>query len=187
MPKTSERYKRHLARIKAKEEGLKPPKFPPINKGGRPKEIGCEHRPTPMRRGMVKRCRELGMTLEQTEHITGITRKMLVKYYQPELDAGLAEGIRQVAETVFAAASNPDHKDWSKKSEFYLKTVGKWKETTGVEMGGPGGGALQIEQKPTFDPRLLSYEDREALEQILRKALPNPNVTDAEFEEVEEE
>ena len=179
----STRYRAHLARLKAEAEGVKLPPKKRLKKCG-PKTSTYIHSSTPTRKATVKRCREIGLTIEQIEHIMGCDRVTLTKHYREQLDVGLAEGVRQVADTVFAAASDPEHKDWARKSEFYLKTVGKWSETTGVEISAPGGGPLQIEHKPAFDSRLLSMEDRQALRQILQRALPNPNVTDAEYEEV---
>lgn len=105
--------------------------------GGRP-----PHVPTDKDRRIVEMMTAGGITQEGIARVIGISVDTLVKYYREELDTALDKANAQVAGCLFKKATSDDHPNSVTAAIFWMKTRGRWKETSALEVGGADGGPL---------------------------------------------
>lgn len=101
-----------------------------------------EHVPTDEKRAIVRALAKYGVRQYDIAVQIGVTTGTLVKYYRPELDAGMAEAAEGLAKTAYQMAMDGD----VRMMIFLLKTRLGYKETTRVECSGPDGAPIQTEQ-----------------------------------------
>lgn len=138
------------------------------NKGGRPP--GWGHIPTEDTRRQVSVCMTLGLTHHQIGMLLGVTDDTIRKHYKKEIEVGKAGMTINVANNLYNIATDPDHKNAATAAIFWMKAQGGWRETVRTEVTGADGGALQVESSP-IDSKALSYEQRQALREILEVAV----------------
>lgn len=101
-----------------------------------------EHIPTDEKRAIVRALAKYGVRQYDIAVQIGVTTGTLVKYYRPELDAGMAEAAEGLAKTAYQMAMDGD----VRMMIFLLKTRLGYKETTRVECSGPDGEPIKTEQ-----------------------------------------
>lgn len=135
---------------------------------GRP--LGSGHVPTDETRRQVSLCMSMGLTQQQIGLILGITDDTIRKHYRKELEVGKQSMSMNVANNLYNIATDPDHKNAATAAIFWMKAQGGWHETVRTELTGADGGALKVESSP-IDSKALSYEQRQALREILEVAV----------------
>lgn len=92
------------------------------------------HKPTPELRTKVEAYAAIGIPHRMMASLIGLgSDATLVKYYREELDRGAAQGLAQVANTLFMRATKGNDLG---AAIFYLKARGGWSEKTVVEHQG---------------------------------------------------
>jgi len=136
-------------------------------KRGRPK-----HMVTDQTRKNVEELSAFGLTHDQISRVMGISDETLRRYYRPQLEVGLSRKNAEVAGNLYRIATNEEHKDSVRAAIFWLSQRGgpDWQRANRTELTGPNGAPLQVEQARTIDSRNLSYDDRQALREILMRA-----------------
>ena len=83
------------------------------------------HKPTPQQKQMVETMAVAGITHEQIARVVGVNYKTLKKYYEKELDFGLAKANTQIATGLYEKALSGD----PKAQMFWLERRGgdEWK------------------------------------------------------------
>ena len=110
-----------------------------------------------------------GLTQAQIAAIVGISEDTLQKYYQEEIEKGVARANMQVANNLFSIATSKGSGAVA-AAIFWMKTRARWRETDRIEVSGPDGGPIQTETK-SLDVSRLSRDEREALKRTLLIAL----------------
>jgi hypothetical protein len=111
------------------------------------------HKPTEQQRKTVKAMSAYGIPQHDIARVLGIHDDTLREHYRDELDRANAEACAKVAETLFRKATS-DGKDSVTAAIFWLKTRGRWKETSVQEHTGPDGGAIvQRIERVIVDPK----------------------------------
>lgn len=154
-----------------------------------------EHYPTVRKRQAVINGYGLGMTQEELANLMGITPETLRRHYRDELDVGRHLLMADIKENMYNIARNPKHKNAVQAGMFLLGKLGGdvFKEKKSVELSGPDGKPLQIDQRTqTIDPTLLSPEQRDALREIVSSAMklaqqPAPVQLEGEYKDVTDE
>ncbi|GEP00506.1 hypothetical protein [Methylobacterium haplocladii] len=105
------------------------------------------HEPTAKTRGLVEGYAACGTPEADIAVIIGIDPKTLRKYYRDELDTAHIRANAKVAQSLFSHATNPaSGMKGVTAAIFWMKTRGRWKETTVVENTGKDGGAIETQQ-----------------------------------------
>jgi hypothetical protein len=161
------------------------------------------HEPTEITRKQVLHFCGMGMTQKQISVLLGIAPITLMKHYRRELDIGEAQMNVNVANNLYTIATDPAHKGGVQAAIFWMKTRGRWRETSRVEHTGADGEAIKTESKKAevIDSSKLSPEHREALREIIASAIAKQaqddahkalkdveqNYEEAEYEEIDED
>lgn len=161
---------------------------------GRPLKSN-EHYPTPRKRNAVIHSYALGSTQEHIAALLGISVDTLRRHYREELDIGRMVLMDDVKMNMFNIARDPKHKNTVQAGMFLLSKLGGdlYREKKAVEVSGPDGQPLQIDQRTqTIDPTLLSPEQRDALREIVSSAMklaqqPAPAQIEGEYRDVTDE
>ena len=129
----------------------------------------------------------MGMTNLQVADMMGLHVDTLVKYYPAELKKAKGEKNFKVVSTLFAIATDINHKSCAPAAMFWAKTQLGWRETNRTEHTGADGNPIQSETSTqTVDSRDLSSEQRDALRGILEKAITKQAQDDQDASEEEE-
>jgi hypothetical protein len=121
------------------------------NQGGRPRFT-----PTPAQRELVESLAAYGIPhadiclLVKGPNGKPITEHTLRRHFRAELDTGSVKANAKVAGSLFKQATGSGRGAVT-AAIFWLKTRAQWKETSVLEHGGPGGGALVIKISPDDD------------------------------------
>lgn len=106
-------------------------------KKGEPRTPGAgmpEHVPTAENRTKVEAYAAIGVPVKMIATLIGLgSDNTLRKHYGPELEKGAAQGLAQVANTLFMRATKNNDLG---AAIFYLKARGGWSEKTVVEHQG---------------------------------------------------
>ena len=132
---------------------------------------GTKHIPTEQQRKMVQSMVGFGITLEQIGKIIGCERDTLMRHYRDELDTGVARANSLVAQNLFSIATSKGQGSVA-AAIFWMKTRARWRETDRLELTGPDGRPIEIEERKMLDITALSWEQRDQLEQILLTVRP---------------
>lgn len=100
------------------------------------------HKPTEQQRKTVKAMSAYGIPQHDIAKVLGIHDDTLREHYRDELDRANAEACAKVAENLFRKATG-EGKESVTAAIFWLKTRGRWKETSGVELTGKDGAPLE--------------------------------------------
>ena len=127
------------------------------------------HAPDEKSKKQVATMTGFGLTQAQIAAIVGISEDTLQKYYQEEIEKGVARANMQVANNLFSIATSKGSGAVA-AAIFWMKTRARWRETDRIEVSGPDGGPIQTETK-SLDVSRLSRDEREALKRTLLIAL----------------
>ena len=127
---------------------------------------GKKHIPTEQVRKMVQSMVGCGITLEQIGKIIGCERDTLMRHYRDELDTGVARANTLVAQNLFSIATSKGQGSVA-AAIFWMKTRARWRETDRLELTGPDGRPIEVEERKMLDITALSWEQRDQLKQIL--------------------
>lgn len=137
-----------------------------------------------------------GLGLSQTEiaRIMGISLDTLRSHYEEELQSARSVMMSDIQTNLYNIARDPKHKNSVQAGMFLLSKLGGdvYREKKSVELSGPDGQPLQIDQQTrTIDPTLLNPEQRDALRDILNSAMrlaqqPGPAQIEGEYRQVED-
>lgn len=130
-------------------------------------------------RHKIKSFAFLGYPIERIEALTGLSEKVLTKYYKHELEVAVPEMLSNVANNLYQIAMS-DRKDAVSASIFILKTRAQWREKDRLEVTGADGKPIQVQASQTFDSRKLTPEQRDNLREIMKAALAAKDQADAE-------
>ncbi len=125
----------------------------------------------------------LGFSQEQVARVLGISLAALKSHFDEELFVGKMEKIAGVVDNLYNIATSWTHKGSVAAAMYILKQQGgdQWRDVQRTELSGPDGRPLQLENR-TIDPSRLSDEDREALRDMMMKALTKrPQVIEGEI------
>ena len=100
-----------------------------------------KHKPTDQQRKIVKAMSAYGIPQDDIAKVIGIHDETLRIHYRHELDVANAEACAKVAENLFRKAIG-DGRESVTAAIFWMKTRGRWKETSGVELTGKDGGPV---------------------------------------------
>ena len=112
-----------------------------------------------------------GLTYREIAGLLGVSDTTFLTYRKkyPEIEsaveAGRARGIEEATDSLWGHINGGNFK----ATEFYLKTKGKWTETSKLEVSGPDGGPLEVQ----LDFSRLSDAELARLEALLEKATPD--------------
>lgn len=112
----------------------------------------AKHQPTEVTRAQVESLSSFGIPQDDIAREIGIDPTTLRIHYRDELDLARSRAIAKVAGPLLKAASDPNHKDFGKLAPFWLRTQGRWKETSAVEVTGADGGAVEVIRRVIIDP-----------------------------------
>jgi len=132
------------------------------------------HVPTANTRKGVMYAAGLGLSQEAIAKVIGISLPTLRSHYDEELSCAQNVMMADIQANLYNIARDPKHKDSVKSGIFLLSKLGgeTYKEKSALELSGPDGKPLQIDQQSrTIDPTLLSPEQRDALRDIVGSAL----------------
>lgn len=152
-----------------------------------------EHYPTAKTRQGVMYGAGLGLSQEAIANIMGISIDTLRAHYEEELMAAIHVMTNDISANLYNIARDPTHKGTVQAGIYLLSKLGgdMYREKKTVELSGPDGRPLEIDQKTrTIDPSLLSAEQRDALRDIVSSAMklaqqPGPVQIDGEYREIE--
>ena len=150
------------------------------------------HVPTAKSRQGVMYAAGLGLSQESIAKVIGISIDTLRRHYEEELGSAQAVMMSDIQTNLYNIARDPKHKGTVQAGMFLLSKLGGevYKEKKAMELSGPDGKPLQIDQQTrTVDPTLLSHDQRDALREILTSALklaqqPGPVQVEGEYREV---
>lgn len=139
----------------------------------------------------------LGFTRPQVAKVLGISESAMDDHFDEELFIGRMEKIASVSQTMFAVATNINHKNVVPAGMYILKTQGgaQWRDVVRSELTGADGKPIAVESTRTIDPRLLTGEQREAMRGIIESAMrlvgpagsmPSGQIIEGDFTEVED-
>lgn len=97
---------------------------------------GVDHIPTEGSRGAVEGMKRCGITHEGIARVLEISDDTLVKYYKNELDTAVDKAIVAVAGSLYRRAIDDNHPGSTTSAIFWLKTRGRWKEASELEIKG---------------------------------------------------
>jgi hypothetical protein len=101
---------------------------------------GVEHIPTQEKRMLVRTLSAVGITYEDIAKKLQISSDTLTKHYRDDLDLGRIDANSKIGTKLFESAENGN----ISAQMFWLRTRAGWKETTGLELTGANGGAIQV-------------------------------------------
>lgn len=150
------------------------------------------HVPTAKSRQGVMYGAGLGLSQEAIAKVMGISIATLRSHYEEELASARHVMVNDIQTNLYNIARDPKHKGTVQAGIFLLSKLGgeEYKEKKAVELTGPDGKPLQIDQRTqTIDPSLLNPEQRDALREILNSALrlaqqPGPAQIEGDYKEV---
>ena len=154
------------------------------------------HVPTAKSRKGVMYGTGLGLSQQAIADIIGISLDTLRTHYDEELKCARQTMMADIQANLYNVARDPKHKNSVQAGMFLLSKLGgdEYREKKSVELSGPNGKPLQIDQRTqTIDPTLLSHDQRDALREILTSAMKLAQapqgqiegpVVDGEYEEV---
>lgn len=153
-----------------------------------------EHYPTAKTRQGVMYGHGLGLSQQAIANIMGISIDTLRAHYEEELSASRDVMVNDIQTNLYNIARDPKHKGTVQAGIYLLSKLGgdMYREKKTVELSGPDGRPLEIDQKTrTIDPSLLSPEQRDALREIVSSAMklaqqPGPAQIEGEYREVKE-
>ena len=91
------------------------------------------HKPTDQQRKIVKAMSAYGIPQDDIAKVIGIHDETLRIHYRQELDVANAEACAKVAENLFRKATG-DGRESVTAAIFWMKTRGRWKETSVQEV-----------------------------------------------------
>lgn len=129
---------------------------------------------TQQERDGVAHLASIAFTERQIAKILGVSVDALRANFEEELTIGRLGKIAAVAENMYETALS-DRSGSVAAGMYILKQHGgeQWREVQRTELTGPDGAPLQVEQR-VIDPARLSDEDREALRDMMLKAIAKP-------------
>jgi len=136
----------------------------------------------------------LGLSQQAIANIMGISIDTLRAHYEEELSASRDVMVNDIQTNLYNIARDPKHKGTVQAGIYLLSKLGgdMYREKKTVELSGPDGRPLEIDQKTkTIDPSLLSPEQRDALREIVSSAMklaqqPGPAQIEGDYREVKE-
>ena len=121
--------------------------------GSKPGECGSPpHVVTREARNLVGAYMIAGLSQEQAARALCISVETLHRHYRHELDNAHADAVAGVGGSLLQRAMAGD----TQSAIFYLKTRGRWSETSKVEHSGPDGGKIEVAQNVTATALLAS-------------------------------
>jgi hypothetical protein len=139
----------------------------PKNKGGNPAYIA-----TDASRRLVRQMTANGATQSFVAFTIKCSVDTLQRHYRDELDFGVEAVSVAISNMVYKLAISGDRACMF----FWLKCRAGWRETAALELSGPGGGAISIDEKG-YDLSRLSLAEQLQMEELMQKvALPAPVV-----------
>lgn len=153
-----------------------------------------DHVPTAKSRQGVMYASGLGLSQEAIGKVMGISLETLRSHYKEELQSARHVMMADIQANLYNIARDPKHKNSVQAGMFLLSKLGGdvYREKKSVELSGPDGQPLQIDQQTrTIDPTLLNPEQRDALRDILNSAMrlaqqPGPAQIEGEYRQVED-
>ena len=153
-----------------------------------------DHYPTAKTRQGVMYAAGLGLSQEAIGKVMGISLETLRSHYEEELQSARHVMMNDIQTNLYNIARDPKHKSSVQAGIFLLSKLGGdvYREKKSVELSGPDGQPLQIDQQTkTIDPSLLNPEQRDALRDILNSAMrlaqqPGPAQIEGEYRQVED-
>jgi len=133
-----------------------------------------QHVPTAKSRQGVMYGQGLGLSQRAIATIMGISLETLRSHYEMELSISREVMVADIQANLYNIARDPKHKGTVQAGIYLLSKLGGevYREKKSVELSGPDGQPLQIDQKTqTIDPTLLSAEQRDALREIMTSAM----------------
>lgn len=133
-----------------------------------------QHVPTAKTRQGVMYGQGLGLSQLAIAKILGISLDTLRSHYEMELSISREVMVSDIQANLYNIARDPNHKGTVQAGIYLLSKLGGevYREKKSVELSGPDGQPLQIDQKTqTIDPTLLSSEQRDALREIMTSAM----------------
>lgn len=141
------------------------------------------HIPTEGMRKMVSEFSGMGFRQDQIAKVMGISDTTLRKCYSDELHNGEVVATLAVARTLHSIATDPDHKGVTQAAMFWMKTRGKWKESSAdVD--------VNLNVSRTLDVDRLTFDERQNLREMLSKSVlidGSGNVIDEDGEDDSDE
>jgi hypothetical protein len=101
---------------------------------------GVEHKPTDESRKLVRTLSSVGITYEDIASKLNINADTLTKHYKEDLLNGRVDANALIGQSLYNSARDGN----TSAQMFWLKTRAGWKETTGLELTGLDGGAIQV-------------------------------------------
>lgn len=142
-----------------------------------------DHVPTAKSRKGVMYGAGLGLSQHAIAKVMGISIDTLRSHYEEELASARHVMMSDIQTNLYNVARDPKHKNTVQAGIFLLSKLGgeDYKDKKAVELSGPDGRPLQIDQRTqTIDPTLLNAEQRDALREILTSAMklaqPTPQI-----------
>lgn len=134
-----------------------------MQKGGVTTHSRKRHEPTDEKRKLVKALAAYGIPHPQIGKLVGCNDDTLEKHYREELDIGLAEANAKVAQSLFKKATG-DGPQSVTAAIFWLKVRARWKDTSTVELSGPDGKPIAIQdgERRALLAKLKAALDRKA-------------------------
>lgn len=133
-----------------------------------------QHVPTAKSRQGVMYGQGLGLSQKALATIMGISIDTLRSHYEVELAVSRDTMMSDIQANLYNIARDPNHKGTVQAGIYLLSKLGgeNYREKKSVELSGPDGAPLQIDQRTqTIDPTLLSAEQRDALREIMTSAM----------------
>lgn len=126
------------------------------------------HTVTKSTRQVVANMTTAGISRTEIARMMGISVRTLDTYYHHELEFHKAMVRAAVAGTMTDVALNPRHPNWFQAAKHIMGAIGssEWKPNSVVDVN------VNVKQGPrVIDPALLTEEEREALSEIVNRAL----------------
>ena len=102
----------------------------------------------------------LKMSINSIAAALGMHPKACARYYEKEIEEGKALGIQMASETVMAMIKAKN----LQATMFYLNTVPEWNAKKGIEISGPDGGPIEVENDNSAIELLTQMLDKKRAE-----------------------
>lgn len=134
---------------------------------------GTGHQPTAQSREGVMHAAAFGVDPNIIAKIAGISPQELKTVYADEIEIGRSVITNDLQTNLYNIGCDKHHKDSARTSMWLLERLGGdlYRAPNRMEITGPGGRPLQIEESRTIDPALLTPEKRELLREIVISAM----------------
>ncbi len=181
-PEPAPRLGRRINRSWPVQLGTRESRGLPSGRGQEP------HVPTDLLRRQVAHFVAMGVSVEKTATLVGVSRSTLHKHYRHEIDTAADIADLNVAANLFKVATS-DAPQAAPAAQFWLSRRSKaFKEVKAVELTGKDGRPIEIDHRhAVIDARQLSPEERAVMRDVIARTMESETTEDAEYEEINDD